>query len=71
MDLPDPEIKPGTPSLQADSLPNELPGHDLYIHVKNAPILGKELGKFHIREDMGTAWQRKRVGGSRVFQCIP
>ena len=54
MDLPDPEIKPGSPSLQADSLPDELPGHDLYIHVKNVPILGEGLKKFHIREDMGT-----------------
>ena len=25
-DLPDPEIKPGSPALQADSLPSELPG---------------------------------------------
>ena len=25
-DLPNPEIKPGSPSLQADSLPSELPG---------------------------------------------
>ena len=25
-DLPDPEIKPGSPALQADSLPTELSG---------------------------------------------
>ena len=25
-DLPDPEIKPGSPALQADSLPSELRG---------------------------------------------
>ena len=25
-DLPDPEIEPGSPALQADSLPSELPG---------------------------------------------
>jgi len=25
-DLPDPGIKPGSPTLQADSLPTELPG---------------------------------------------
>ena len=25
-DLPDPGIKPGSPALQADSLPSELPG---------------------------------------------
>ena len=28
-DLPDPGIKPGSPSLQADSLPAELPGKPL------------------------------------------
>ena len=28
-DLPDPGIKPGSPSLQADSLPAELPGKAL------------------------------------------
>ena len=25
--LPDPEIEPGSPTLQADSLPSELPGN--------------------------------------------
>ena len=28
-DLPNPEIKPGSPGLQADSLPAELPGKPL------------------------------------------
>ena len=28
MDLPDPGIKPGSPALQADSLPTELSGRD-------------------------------------------
>ena len=27
-DLPDPEIEPGSPALQADSLPSEPPGKD-------------------------------------------
>ena len=26
-DLPDPGIEPGSPTLQADSLPSEPPGH--------------------------------------------
>ena len=30
MDLPDPEIEPGSPVLQADSLPTELSGKPLY-----------------------------------------
>ena len=31
-DLPDPRIKPRSPSLQADSLPFELPGEALSIN---------------------------------------
>ena len=31
-DLPDPGIKPGSPALQADSLPAELPGKPLFIN---------------------------------------
>ena len=31
MDLPDPEIEPGSPALQADSLPAELPGKTFYV----------------------------------------
>jgi len=30
-DLPDPGIEPGTPALQADSLPTELSGKPLHI----------------------------------------
>ena len=30
-DLPDPGIKPGSPALQADSLPTELSGKALYF----------------------------------------
>ena len=36
-DLPDPGIEPGSPTLQVDSLPSELPGKPvckLYISVK-------------------------------------
>ena len=32
-DLPDPGIKPGSPALQADSLPTELPGKSLSIKM--------------------------------------
>ena len=31
-DLPDPGIKPGSPALQADALPSELPGKWLTSH---------------------------------------
>ena len=43
-DLPDPGIKPGSPALQADSLPTEPP-RDCHINL-NTPILiqsGMEL----------------------------
>ena len=30
-DLPDPGIEPGSPALQADSLPYELPGNADYM----------------------------------------
>ena len=37
-DLPDPGIKPGSPALQAESLPTELPGkpfeHAKHVHIK-------------------------------------
>ena len=29
-DLPNPEIEPGSPALQADALPSKLPGKPLY-----------------------------------------
>ena len=31
--LPDPEIKPWSPALQADSLPSELPGKPKYLEL--------------------------------------
>ena len=31
--LPDPGIEPGSPTLQADSLPSELPGTPSYVYV--------------------------------------
>ena len=37
-DLPDPEIEPGSPALQADSLPSELPGK----HTDKATATGQD-----------------------------
>ena len=34
-DIPDPEIKPGSPALQTDALPSEPPGKSQFI--LNAP----------------------------------
>ena len=38
-DLPDPGIKPGSPALQADSLPSEPPGKVARRHGKNEGVL--------------------------------
>ena len=32
-DLPEPRLEPGSPALQADSLPSELPGIFKYVHL--------------------------------------
>ena len=40
-DIPNPGIKPGSPALQADSLPFEPPGKPLF------PIQGSTLGPLH------------------------
>ena len=33
-DLPDPGVKPGSPALQADALPSELPGKPLGLRIQ-------------------------------------
>ena len=40
-DLPNPGIKPGSPALQADSLPTELQGKPIYIHyyIQNRSLI--------------------------------
>ena len=39
MDLPDPGIKPGSPALQADSLPTELQGsHEMTVWSTFSPF---------------------------------
>ena len=39
MDLPDPGIKPGSPALQADSLPTELQGsHEMTVWSNFSPF---------------------------------
>ena len=41
-DLPDPGIEPGSPALQADSLPSEPPGKsDAYVGANNLESLSK------------------------------
>ena len=43
-DLPNPEIEPGSPALQADSLPSEPPG-------KPGSGLGEELKRYTANEN--------------------
>ena len=40
--LPDPEIKPGSPALQADALPSEPPGKPAYRQSKSGSLLLRE-----------------------------
>ena len=42
-DLPDPGIEPGSPALQADPLPAELPGKPKYTGVGSLSFLRGEL----------------------------
>ena len=43
-DLPDPEIKPGSPALQADSLPTELSGRPVELKSRSENVgLGMEV----------------------------
>ena len=45
MDFPNPEIKPRSPALQADSLPPEPPGKPLCALRSNKDINGKKKKK--------------------------
>ena len=45
-DLPDPEIESGSPALQADSLPSELPGKPKAL--RNSQQSDKELEIFSL-----------------------
>ena len=38
MDLPNPEIEPGSPALQVDSLPVELPGSRMCLLTKQPTL---------------------------------
>ena len=37
-DLPDPGIKPGSPTLQADSLPSESPGKKVWVLIAHSEL---------------------------------
>ena len=63
-DLPDPGIEPGSPALQADSLPSEPPGKPIYSllvliprasliaqSVKNLPAMQETQVRFLVQEN--------------------
>ena len=60
-DLPDPEIKLGSPTLQADALPSEPPGKPL---AKNRVLLKKKKKKRRRRPCM-----HFEVGNKTNFYC--
>ena len=47
-DLPDPGIKPGSPTLPADSSPSEPPGRDL---IRRLVIKGQQVGEVRHSKD--------------------
>ena len=44
--LPDPKIEPGSPALQANSLPAELTGNPFLILIVNKSILLNSYGMY-------------------------
>ena len=45
MDLPDPGIEPGSPAMQADSLPTELSGNESSLKYHFSAIAPDPLGE--------------------------
>ena len=56
-DLPDPRIEPGSPALQADSLPTELPGNPF-------------LTRLHWGQGVARDGRKAMASFSRVPVCI-
>ena len=54
-DLPDPGIKPGSPALQADALPSEPPGKQIYL--KMGTIKDRNSKDLTEAEEIKKGWQ--------------
>ena len=72
-DLPNPGIEPGSPALQADSLPAELPGKPKYTGVGSLSLLQWILptqesnrGLLHY---MQILYQLSYEGSPHMYQC--
>ena len=61
-DLPDPGIKPGSPTLQADTLPSEQPGKPLILQRTLLENL-LALGDFYQGDKMGEELIIERTPG--------
>ena len=46
-DIPDLGIEPGSPALQADSLPSQPPGKAQKIHLFLLKDIGKDINSLH------------------------
>ena len=55
MDLPDPKIEPGSPALQADVLPSEPPGKQIYL--KMGTIKERNSKDLTEAEEIKKRWQ--------------
>ena len=56
-DLPDLGIEPGSPALQADSLPSEPPGKISFLWLKGIPYMGRpQLVDIWVVSDLGLLW---------------
>ena len=56
MDLPDPQIEPGSPALQVDSLPTEVSGKPQDMHLWSIKFMTKEA-RIYTGERIGYSLQ--------------
>ena len=64
-DLPDPGIKPGSPALQADSLPPELPGKQLLSNK-----MGKKQLLIHSVQVYQGHYVNEKSQSQKVLFCL-
>ena len=65
-DLPHPEMEPGSPALQADSLPAELPGKPRYYH-RLIPIFQRMFFR-ELRQPVTSKWSITAWNVRDVFE---
>ena len=74
-DLPNPEIEPGSPALQADSLPTELQGKIIYLYISEGNGNPLQYSCLENPMDRGAWWATihrvARVGHDLVIKLPP